>query len=280
MSNKRYSFSGHESFICKSLWLKKGYDFIIDNHNFNDVDAVIHLGVGKNMVTSIRYWLKVFGLTQNDEPTELAHLLLSNDGCDSFLDDIVSLWILHYHLIKTNIASIYNLLFLQLQRESKSFSRDYVQSYIKRKCSAPEQKNVYNENTVKKDIRVLLQNYSFPSNPKSYEDFLPMLLDLQLIRKTDDGTYAFNETSKNDLPEIVVLYALLDTKNNSKIISFDELQNISLIFCISMDKIIEIVQNLESKYPEYIHFTDDSGVKNIHFLKEMNKYDLLREYYK
>lgn len=24
----RYSFSGHESFHCKSLWLKKGYDFI------------------------------------------------------------------------------------------------------------------------------------------------------------------------------------------------------------------------------------------------------------
>lgn len=24
-----YSFSGHESFACKSLWLKKGYDFVV-----------------------------------------------------------------------------------------------------------------------------------------------------------------------------------------------------------------------------------------------------------
>jgi hypothetical protein len=27
----RHSFSGHESFYCKSLWLKKGYDFVIYN---------------------------------------------------------------------------------------------------------------------------------------------------------------------------------------------------------------------------------------------------------
>ena len=29
-----YKFSGHESFPCKSLWLKKGYDFVV-----NDVDV-------------------------------------------------------------------------------------------------------------------------------------------------------------------------------------------------------------------------------------------------
>ncbi len=27
----KYSFSGHESFACKSLWLKKGYDFVVQN---------------------------------------------------------------------------------------------------------------------------------------------------------------------------------------------------------------------------------------------------------
>ena len=25
----KYSFSGHESFPCKTLWLKKGYDFVV-----------------------------------------------------------------------------------------------------------------------------------------------------------------------------------------------------------------------------------------------------------
>ena len=65
MSNKiRYTFSGHETFQCKTLWLKKGYDFVMTDNNFNSDNAVVHLGVGKNMVSAIRYWLKSFGLLE------------------------------------------------------------------------------------------------------------------------------------------------------------------------------------------------------------------------
>ena len=37
-----YKFSGHESFPCKSLWLKKGYDYDEDNGDFNDSLAVVN----------------------------------------------------------------------------------------------------------------------------------------------------------------------------------------------------------------------------------------------
>ena len=37
---QRYAFSGHESFPCKTLWLKKGYDFVVQGKNFNNPDAV------------------------------------------------------------------------------------------------------------------------------------------------------------------------------------------------------------------------------------------------
>ena len=73
----RYSFSGHESFHCKSLWLKKGYDFLADEGQFNDINAVVELGVGKNMVASIRFWLKVFHLSINDKLTDIAKYLFN-----------------------------------------------------------------------------------------------------------------------------------------------------------------------------------------------------------
>ena len=44
--NIKYTFSGHESFPCKSLWLKKGYDFVNHERNFNAPDAVIDLEYG------------------------------------------------------------------------------------------------------------------------------------------------------------------------------------------------------------------------------------------
>ncbi len=45
-------FSGHETFICKQFWLKKGYDFLIAGYKFGDDNAVVELGVGKNMVAA------------------------------------------------------------------------------------------------------------------------------------------------------------------------------------------------------------------------------------
>lgn len=54
-------FSGHESFQCRNLWLKKGYDYLKSKREykspFNEEWAVIDLGVGKNMVSSIRFWM-------------------------------------------------------------------------------------------------------------------------------------------------------------------------------------------------------------------------------
>ena len=76
MTNK-YIFSGHESFPCKTLWLKKGYDFVIQGKDFNSSEAVIDLGVGKNMVAAIRFWLRVFGICENDQLTWLGIYLMT-----------------------------------------------------------------------------------------------------------------------------------------------------------------------------------------------------------
>ena len=140
------------------------------------------MGVGKNMVASIRFWLKAFGLTNNDELTELSHLLFSdNYGYDRFLEDSNTLWLLHYELVHSGIASIYHLLFLDFQRERREFDRDQLLQFIKRKCAVPEQKNVYNENSVKRDINVLFQNYIAPNSLKSLEDFSALMISFLIV---------------------------------------------------------------------------------------------------
>ena len=100
MTPKKYSFSGHESFSCKSLWLKKGFDFVANDIDFNAPEAVVALGVGKNMVASIRYWLKVLGLTEQDKPTQIANYLLDKEnGKDRYIESLGTLWLLHFLLL-------------------------------------------------------------------------------------------------------------------------------------------------------------------------------------
>jgi hypothetical protein len=62
----KLQFSGHDSFQCRQLWLKKGYDFVKEGFDFNDEYSVVQLGVGKNMVSSIRFWLKAFNIIDNN----------------------------------------------------------------------------------------------------------------------------------------------------------------------------------------------------------------------
>lgn len=63
----KYTFSGHDSFQCRQLWLKKGFDYLQSRKSFSDAAAVVKLGVGKNMVSSIRYWLKAFNIIDDND---------------------------------------------------------------------------------------------------------------------------------------------------------------------------------------------------------------------
>ena len=276
----RYSFSGHESFQCKSLWLKKGYDYLLAGGKFNDADSVVKLGVGKNMVASIRFWLRAFNLTTMDELTSLAKYIFDDvNGRDKFTEDINTLWILHYLLVKSGNASIYNLLFLEYQREKKEFSKSELQTFIKRKCSVPEQKNVYNENTVKKDIGVLLKNYIAPTDLKTIEDFSALLLDLNLINRREANRYVFRQVKNTEISAEVLLYVMIDFSNKEKTLSLDKLQALALIFCMPLPDLIEAIKRIESKYSRSIVFTDNSGVKNVQLLAELEPSTILDSYY-
>jgi hypothetical protein len=116
-------FSGHESFHCRPIWLNKGYNFVNDGHAFLQNDAVVELGVGKNMVSSIKYWLHVFNLSDlNSKPTKLAEFIFGKNGVDPNLEDLTTLWLLHYNLVTENIASIYSIVFNEFRKQQVEFN--------------------------------------------------------------------------------------------------------------------------------------------------------------
>lgn len=241
---------------------------------------MVKLGVGKNMVASIRFWLRAFGLSNMDDVTKIADYLFNSDtGRDPYSEDLNTLWLLHFLLINYRVASLYNLVFVDYQRERKEFTRSELQTYIRRKSSVPEQKNVYNENTVKKDIGVLLKNYVSPKDLKNIEDFSALLIGLNLIISKPQDTYYFREVTVKEIAPEVILFALLSLGDSEKTISLDGLQRISLIFCLPMISLIEIIRSLEQLYPGAIFFSDNSGIKNVQFRIELDKFDVLDNYY-
>ena len=282
----KYSFSGHESFQCKSLWLKKGYDYLLADNHFTDIDAVAKLGVGKNMVSAIRFWLRAFGLIEADELQPVATFIFDSDnGRDPFAEDLNTLWLLHFLLVSSEVASIYNLLFVEYKREKKEFSKQELLSFIKRKCAVPEQKTVFNENTVRKDIGVLLKNYVAPKDLKAIEDFSSLLIALGLIVDTGkqstnkESIFTFKTNDSSEVASEIILFALIRMKGTDHTVSFDVLQQLSLIFGLPMVSLIDVIQSLEITFPKTLVFTDNSGIKNVHFLREIDENEALNHYY-
>ena len=280
----KYLFSGHESFPCKSLWLKKGYDFVMAGNNFNSPEAVIGLGVGKNMVASIRHWLKVFGITINDEITPLGHYLFDeNKGKDKYLEDIATLWLLHFNLVFLEEATLYKMFFCGLQRERTHFEREQVLTFVKLRMAEAGKMTLFNENTVKKDIGVLLQNYTLPRKPQSNEDFSSLLIDLDLIRQNTEGRgYYFNIDGKRKVTKEIFLYGLLKMReqDGDNTISFDTIQErIGLLFCMQDFETIEILKLLANEYSSYFAYSDVAGIRQIQFIKDLDIKQVLDNYY-
>lgn len=287
----KYSFSGHESFYCKSIWLKKGFDFVSDDRNFNSPDSVLHLGVGKNMVSSIRFWLRAFGMIEEDELTEMASYIFdSESGKDPYIEDLRTTWLLHYLIIASDTASIYKLLFIDFQREhSGEFTREQLHLFLKRKTSESDFPSVYNENTIKRDIGVLLQNYSMPKQDRPNEDFSAVFIDLSLIKESEKDDYSsrqsnvksyhFNIKGKMSVASDLFLYAILDSNENEQIISFESLLDLALIFCMSKTELVDVLTEITRNYPDYLRYSDDAGIKQLFILKEIDKKEVLEQYY-
>lgn len=106
----RVSFSGHETFPFRYTWLKKAVDAVdAEPYALHADDAMVRLGVGKNMVSSIRHWGLATGMLAEGSarrgsrirplaPTDLGRSLFLDGGWDPFLEDPGTLWLLHWQL--------------------------------------------------------------------------------------------------------------------------------------------------------------------------------------
>jgi hypothetical protein len=289
MHIKKLSFSGHESFHCRALWLKKGYDFIVKNKKFNSPDAVVDLGVGKNMVSAINYWMKSFGLIKKENSlSEIADFIFGRNGADPYLENPATLWLLHYHLVKENSASIYSLIFNEFRKKKIEFNKLHLQNFLKAKCE--ETKTIYTETTIQRDISVFLRNYIKPvKTNKNLEDyfsgiFIELNLVEQLLKYDEKETdwYKIENKERVDLPAEVLLYCILDNEHYGDSITLDDIlhgeNSIGSVFALTVKDVLDKIEFLtKSKYK--INFTDNAGIRLLQFKKKPNKWDVLKNYY-
>jgi hypothetical protein len=213
MNNKRYTVEDwmtkgkmgrHETFTPRYGWLKKGYDAVSENGNIFKVDnAIERLGVGKNMVRSMRFWCQAFNLIEpgnnnSMKATDLGDRLLADDGWDPFLEDIASLWLLHWQLFIPPIETIsWPLAFNNCNLWS--FEVKQLGQIIYNAAQKYSTFDKIKSTTFEKDASCIIRMYT-ASAEIGTETECPFS-QLQILQKANEAkTVYFNMTAKQSLP--------------------------------------------------------------------------------
>ncbi|MEV4323109.1 DUF4007 family protein [Microbispora rosea] len=300
-------FSRHETFPPRFGWLHKAHTEIVKDATrgsdiFHRDNAPVLLGVGKNMVNAIRFWMQAFKLTREHphpdpanrayvaSPTWQAEWLLGENGADPYLEDSGSLWLLHWWLLssepgehgaKCMVPSWYVMFHLAPFAKVTTagmitlITRHVNESYPEDAVPAAE--------SIKRDVECLIKMYAQdvehnPNSPGSFEDqLMGPFRELGLLEgqgKGKERVWRFTSRSRGNLPPAVLLYACLDyashfTGGNS--ISLARLANEpgapGRAFRVREPELIKAIEPLVADHPD-LQLTDSLGQRSLSFTSE------------
>jgi hypothetical protein len=212
-----YRFSGHEGFPLRSGWLPKGVlAAAVDPGIFRREDALVELGVGKNMVAAIRHWCVATGVLETTDQgvlvTELGRTLFLDPGFDKYLEDPGTLWLLHWMLVRQPApASTWHLAFTQWN--APRFGRRHLEERIAEVLAAHPRVTRATPASVQRDVEVFFRTYVGARGGKGVapeESLDSPLTSLGLLAEVDRETYAFRRGPQVALPEEIFTFAMLD----------------------------------------------------------------------
>ncbi len=219
-------FSGHETFACRYAWWPKAYRLLAaDPGAFgNEETAMVELGLGKNMVRSLRFWVEAAGLAVPEKGwglrlTGFAHAIFAEDGFDPFLEDVRTLWLVHWNLASRAEGALFAWRFLINQWPHPEFTRSEAIAAFSRESTRLG--HSHSTITLAQHLDVFLHTYQ-PARSKSVgiEDSLDgPLVELALLqvvgeRRAEAGrfesVYAFRREPKLEITSTLFDYCLSD----------------------------------------------------------------------
>ncbi|OPL12255.1 MAG: hypothetical protein AVO34_07600 [Firmicutes bacterium ML8_F2] len=215
------SFGRHETFTPRYGWIKKGFDALKnDGYCFKVNDAIERLGVGKNMVISIKYWCMTFKIAKqgnNDKsfisPTKFGELLLGKDGWDPYLEDPASLWLLHWQLFIPTLSAL-NWIFAFNKASIGHFNNKQLVKLMIASAQKYSKFSTISETTFEKDASCLIRMYSDTYSDRNSEIDCPFSqLDL-MFRTEGNSEYTFNNGFKQTLPSLIFAAACFSYLHN------------------------------------------------------------------
>jgi len=289
--SRKNKFSGHQTFAFRYGWLEKGYSYIAAGHQFTDNDAIVELGVGKNMVASIKYWCELTGILEDGKVSRFgANLLNQREGWDPFLEDQASWWLLHWQLITNPTYQTAGTAIFSHLRKPEFSKQDVAEAVLRLIASS---KKAPTDSVIMRDVDCYIRSYCgtrrFEKRKPGEESFECPLQDLNLIQPMSEGDlYRFSIGAKASLPAEVVGYAICEYlgKENKNAMTIQRVlykeNSPGQVFMLDENSLIEAIQELHEcpRWGAQFDFTESAGIAQVHCnVNSDDAYQLLDSYY-
>ena len=237
-------FRAHETFFIRKGWLNKGLKNVNANPNVfmgldkcgNKINPMDVLGIGANMVKSLRYWMQAAGLTEEklavrkiQELTPLGKVIYKNDP---YIEETGTLCLLHHKLCTNkDLATAWYFLFNEFSVQS--FTRDDFVSALD--GYAQMNAEVVSHRSLEDDFNCIVGTYVSREERSGNARVSPEnsidcpFGDLGLIepysKKARVYSYRKRSISKADLHPVIALAVILEHANGNEEIPIGALLN-------------------------------------------------------
>ena len=266
-------FGGHQSFHLRDQWLYKGIYWTNQSSQLLLSDkkvtekAMQEMGVGKNMVDSIRYWLIATKLIELDtkgfELTSTARKILEKDP---YFELDGTLFLIHYLLVTNEKeATAWNWFFNHFFADS--FERESLENAFAAYVQIKNKKKI-KKTTLDKDLNCLLRMYQSISwtgkkNPET-ENPSPFTKYGWIEKK--DGKYIRNKLNIEDFNKHIFSHILyIFWKKHLGQPESVKLEDLSIkenspgrVFHLSLEEMNELIESSSHK-PSYFNYSRTGG---------------------
>ena len=288
-----YRISGHETGIVRNPRLL-----------VEEQEAMVELGVGKNMVRSIRFWSQAADVVRLEpksrgyQLTRLGAELLGDRGHDQFLEDIQTLWLIHWNLATSVESPLLAWDYLMNRHEPEIIPSRAV-SELEKEASKDDRK--LSSATVKQHFDTFIHTYVPPRGRKGevQEDDLDCpLVELELLLKIGDReidrtsgrrepVYAFRRDEKPEISQELFLYCLHDfwteRHGNEQTLSFSEVAHghggPGQIFKLAEDEIRARLEDLAGRKSACLKYIESANLRQLRRSDRPNQISLLQKIY-
>lgn len=281
LSEKDSAFGRHETFRLRFSWLPKGYqEFHKDRGVFERDESTVKLGVGKNMVSSIRHWMRATQvLNEQNELSELAHYIFDEDkGADPYLEDEATIWLLHW-LLCTNPNQATTWFWFFNKYVASEFDTNSMLTSLEA-FVVEELNSKPSSVTLKNDCALLTRMYaSSDDDSKAQLDEVldsPMSL-LGLINRIDAKRFSAELNVRKDLSLGVFGFAVAETINfhismgargtvqtKNLMYSNNNVAAVAAVFRLTESDFMNKLERLQQSYSDLFEIRDTAGISQIY----------------